>query len=190
MSQVAPRAGQPVLEALPAHWGQRHEAARQARVQCSTPHTAMGAANASPVRPQVVLAVAAFAPPAAYSNELVREGGSPFSTQAPAGSDSTSGADKRQRISISMPTLGSSNATATSTSTSTSEQMAAGDEAADMAWHGEAAARGQTAAEGEAVADNRAARGDGTKKRKHQNKQNRRSRKATANRGESSQEIE
>ena len=34
----------------------------------------MGAASASPVRPQVVLAVAAFAPPAAYNNELVREG--------------------------------------------------------------------------------------------------------------------
>ena len=68
--------------------------------------------------------------------------------------------------------------------------LAAGDEASDMAWHGEAAARGQTAAEGEAAADNRAARGDGTKKRKHQNKQNRRSRKATANRGESSQEVE
>ena len=44
------------------------------------------------------------------------------------GSDSTSGTDKRQRISISIPTLGSSNATA------------AGDEASDMAWHGEAAA--------------------------------------------------
>ena len=79
MSQVALRAGQPVLEGLPAHWGQRHEAARQARVQSSTPHTAMGAASASPVRPQIVLAVAAFAPPAAYNNELVREGGSPFS---------------------------------------------------------------------------------------------------------------
>ena len=116
----------------------------------------------------VVLAVAAFAPPAAYSNELVREGGSPFSTQAPVGSDSTSGADKRQRIPISMPTLGSSNTTAKS------DQMATGDEAVGIAWHGEAATRGQATADGEAAVHDGAARSDRKKKRKFKNKQDRR----------------
>jgi len=100
------------------------------------------------------------------------------------GSDSTSGTDKRQRISISMPTLGSSNTTAKS------DQMAAGDEAVGIAWHGEATASGEAAADGEAVVDDGAARGDGKKKRKHKHKQSWRTGPTGANRGESSQEVE